>query len=169
MHKNTLLLASLLAVIASLLIGFNVGRSMSQTATPPSAPTPQIQPTPTLTYLSGSTCGLSYQFPNTLTPMESSASGIVLANITSPEASIVMVCQDEVPRVPLAPNLMESVTISAATGSASASAILYHDASAADGSPLDKLIFIHPKTGLDIFIAGYGATYNELIRSLRLQ
>lgn len=169
MHKNTLLLASLLAVIASLLVGFNAGRNMAQTSEPQPSPTAQMQPRPTLGYLSGSTCGLTYRFPNTLTPMESSTSGIVLANVTTPETSIVMVCQEEVPRMPLAPNLMESVTISAATGSASASAVLYHDVSAADGSPLDKLIFVHPTTGLDVFIAGYGATYNEFIRSLRFQ
>jgi len=169
MHKNTLLLASLLAVIASLLVGFNVGRSMSQTAVPQPSPTPITSPTPTLAYLLGTTCGLSYQFPNTLTAMESSTSGIILANVANPNASIVMICQQEVPRVPLAPQLMESRVISAATGSASVSATLYHDASSEDGSPLDKLIFTHPKTGLDVFIAGYGAIYNQLIDSLKLQ
>lgn len=169
MHKNTLLLASLLAVIASLLVGFNVGRSMSQSTQPQPSPTPATSPTPTLAYLLGTTCGLSYQYPNTLTAMESSSSGIILANVANPEASIVMVCQQEVPRVPLAPNLMEPMVIRAATGSASASAVIYHDASAKDGSPLDKLIFTHPKSGLDVFIAGYGATYTQFINSLKLQ
>ncbi|MBI5019411.1 hypothetical protein HZB58_04015 [Candidatus Gottesmanbacteria bacterium] len=169
MHKNTLLLASLLAVIASLLVGFNVGRGMSQSAVPEASPSPKLTPTPTLTYLTESSCGVSFQYPNTLTPMESSGSGLILANLTSPESSIVMVCQEEIPRVPLAPNLMESTSIRAATGTATVAATLYHDLSAKDGSPIDKLIFTHPKTGLDVFIAGYGATFNQLITSLKLQ
>lgn len=169
MHKNTLLLASLLAVIASLLVGFNVGRNMSQSAVPEPTPTPNLSPTPTLAYLTETSCGVSFQYPNTLTAMESSGSGLILANLTSPESSIVMVCQEEIPRVPLAPNLMESTSIKAATGTATVSATLYHDTSAKDGTPIDKLIFTHPKTGLDVFIAGYGATFNQLINSLKLQ
>ena len=169
MQKNTLLFVSFLAVIAALLIGFNMGKSM--TAAQPVAPTPTpitTKPTPTLAYLLGSICGVSFQYPNTLTPMESSGSGVILTNMTTPESSIVVVCQEEIPRVALTPNLVESMGIRAASGSATISATLYHDTSAKDGSKIDKLIFTHPKTGMDVFIAGYGQTYQQLIASLRL-
>ncbi len=168
MHRNTLLLTAFLAVIAALLIGFNLGRSMQQSESQSNAPTPITSPTPTLAYLSGSACGLSFQYPNTLTPMESSSSGTVYANVGSPSASVAVICQKDIPQVPLPPSKIETMIIQYASGSASVSATLYHDTSAKDGSPIDKLIFSHPKTGLDLFIAGFGPAYDQFITTLKV-
>ena len=169
MHKNTLLLTAFLAVIAALLVGFNLGRTIPQSSTKVNAPTPIGSPTPTFAYLSGAACGVTFQYPNTLTPLESSTSGTVFADITHPETSVVVICQKDIPQVPLAPDKIESMTIRAATGSASISARLYHDVSAKDGSPVDKLIFTHPKTGLDVFIGGFGPVFTQFITTLKLQ
>lgn len=169
MQKNTLLFASFLAVIASLLIGFNIGRNMTSSQTPVPTPTAAITPTPTLTYFMGSACGVSFQYPNILTPMESSGSGVILTNMATPNESIVVVCQSDIPRVSLSPDLTDTMTIRAASGTSTISAVLYHDASAKDGSKVDKLIFTHPKTNLDVYIAGFGATFDQLISSLRFQ
>ncbi len=168
MHKNTLLFVAFLAVIAALLVGFNVGRSLSLTQVVQPSPTPFFSPTPKPTNLTGSSCGVSYEYPNTLTAMESSGSGVILTNTQNPESSIVVVCQPEIPRVPLPPDKIEAITLKSATGTATISAKLYHDASAKDGTPIDKLIFTHPKTGLDVFIAGFGPIFQQLITSLRL-
>jgi len=119
--------------------------------------------------LAGETCGISYLYPNTLRPFESSDSGVVLTHTTKPEESIVIVCQADIPRVPLTDDSIEPMVIRAATGSASASANLYHDTSAKDGTQVDKLIFTHPKTKLDVFIAGFGATFNQLITTIKLR
>lgn len=169
MQKNTLLFASFLAVIASLLIGFNIGRTMTNTQAPVPTPTIAMTPSPTLAYLMGSVCGVSFQYPNTLTPMESSGSGVILTNMTTPNESIVVVCQADIPRIPLTPDLTETMTIRAASGTSTISAVLYHDASANDGAKVDKLIFTHPKTKLDVFIAGFGSEYTQFIHTVKLQ
>jgi hypothetical protein len=168
MHKNTLLFVAFLAVIAALLVGFNVGRSLSLSQVPIPSPTPDITPTPTLATLVGTSCGVTFQYPNTLTALSSTASGVILTDTKNPEGSIVVVCQQEIPKVPLSPENIESVTIQSATGTASVSAKLYHDASAKDGTPIDKLIFTHPNTGLDVFIAGFGPVFQQLIASLKI-
>jgi hypothetical protein len=170
MHKNTLLVTIVLAVLAALVVGIQIGRGLGRQTplvnTP--TPTPRVSIAPTLTMLTGDTCGVSFQYPNTLQALESSTSGMVLANTSNPTDSIIIVCQNEIPRVPLSEDLIESVVLRAATGSASISANLYHDASQNDGTPVDKLIFTHPKTGLDVFIAGFGNTYNQLLSTLKL-
>ncbi len=168
MQKNTLLFASFLAVIASLLVGFNIGRSMPSSQTLVPTPKPIATPMPTLTYLSGTACGVTYQYPNTLTPMESSGSGVILTSQTTPSDAVVIVCQADIPRVPLAPNFMETIIINAATKTSTISATLYHDTSANDGTKVDKLIFTHPKTNMDVFIAGFGPVYQQLISTLTL-
>jgi len=170
MHKNTLLFVSFLAVIAALLIGFNLGRATPQLSnTPTQSLTPIPTPRPTLGYVSASTCGITFTYPNSLTPMESSGSGIILIDSEQPDTSIVVVCQEEIPRIALTPDKIETMTIQSSTGSASVSAKLYHDVSGRDGTPLDKLIFVHPKSNLDVFVAGFGPVFQQLIASLKLQ
>ncbi len=168
MHKNTLLFASFLAVIAALLVGFNIGRNMPEEKSTTITPTPLTSPTPTIAYLSYSTCGVSFEYPNSLTPMQSSSSGVILTNTTNPETSVVVICQDEIPRVPLSPDKMEPMVIRQASGSASTSATLYHDVSPKGDTSIDKLIFTHPSTKLDVFVAGFGPIFDRVITSLRL-
>ena len=169
MPKNTLLFVSLLAVIAALLVGINIGRSLPPQSIPVvPTPTPLVTQTPT-TMVAGSACGITFQYPSTLTAMESSTSGIILANAKTPGDSIIVICQDDIPRVALTPDKIETMKILSATTAASASAKLYHDASAKDGSPIDKLVFTNPKTGQDVFVAGFGTTFNQVIGTLKLQ
>lgn len=168
MHKNTLLFASFLAVIAALLVGFNLGRNMPQEQAAPLLPTPIANPTPTIAYLSYTACGVSFEYPNTLTPMESSTSGVVLTSTDNPKTTVVVVCQDDIPRVSLPPDKMETMVIRQASGSASTSATLYHDKSPKGETPIDKLIFTHPATRLDVFVAGFGPVFDRVITTLRL-
>lgn len=169
MHKNTLLFVSFLAVIAALLVGFNWGRSLERREAAQTLPTPIPTTKPILTLHSETTCGVTFQYTNALTPMESSTSGLILANTTNPYESIVVVCQADIPRIPLTPDKIEHMTILSATGSASVSANLYHGTSETDGKPIDKLIFTHPKTGLDVFIGGFGPLFTQLIATVKLQ
>lgn len=168
MHRNTLLLTAFLAVIAALLVGFNLGRNMPGSDSEGIMPAPIGSPTPTFAYLSGEACGLSFQYPNTLTPLESSTSGTVLANADTPDESVIVICQKDIPASPLPPDKIESMTIRAASGTATVSAKLYHDTSEKSGSPIDKLIFVHPKTGLDVFVGGFGPIFNQIITTLKL-
>lgn len=169
MHRNTLLLIAFLAIIATFLIGINVARSLNPSLTnlPPVVPT--SDPSPTQSHLQASTCGLSYRYPNLFTAKESSPSGTVLMNTSDPFDTITITCQNEIPRIPLPSEKIEGVIIRAATGTASVSAKLYHDTSQRDGTPIDKLIFTHPKTKLDIFIAGFGKSFQEFLSTLKFQ
>jgi len=160
----------MLAVIAALLVGFNLGRSFPKQDTEDTqpSPTPLTSPTPTIAYLRATACGIAFQYPNSLTPIESSDSGTIYASTSDPDATVLVLCQNEIPRIPLTPDKMEARTLRAATGSATVSATLYHDASAKDGTPIDKLIFTHPKTGLDVLIGGIGPIYQQFIASISL-
>lgn len=169
MHRNTLLFISFLAVVAALLFGFNLGRrwyAPSPTPTPLPTSSPQVKaPTKLLTYIN-SICGISFQYPDTLTKLEAT-SGAMFVDSQNASNSVALACQAEIPRPPLAPEKVETVTLEATSG-ASISAKLYHDASSKDGSPIDELIFTHPKTGLDVFIAGFGATFKQILNSLKI-
>lgn len=171
MHRNTRLLIVALAVIAALLIGINIGRSMGSpapvVAIPTLAPTPTTPPVSTVVY-TNKTCGITFAYPSTLTPSESSPSGTVLSDPKNPQDTVTVVCQPGIPRVPLMPEKIETLSIPSASGSATASARLYHDISQKDGSPVDKLIFANRKNGLDVYIAGFGTVYNSVISSLKL-
>ncbi len=170
MHRNTFILVSILAVIAALLIGVNIGRNMgSNQRTESPSPTPVITPKPTTATITKSTCGIIFQYPNSLQLIESSGSGIILANTAKPDDSVVITCQEDIPRIPLAPEKIETFTIKSDTTGASVSAKLYHDASQKDGTPVDKLIFTHPTTQMDVFIAGFGATFQQLLATLKLE
>ena len=164
MQRNTFLFASLLAVVAALLFGFNIGRRFSSKPGTSVQPTPSLTPTPgqlSLTEYSNSYCGISFSYPSGLTKLEAT-SGAVFINPNQAQDSLAVTCQDEVPRPPLPAEKIEALTI------ASVAATLYHDATGADGTPIDKLIFAHPTKGLDIFIAGFGDVFNTVIASLRL-
>ncbi|MBP9814004.1 hypothetical protein KBC80_02310 [Candidatus Woesebacteria bacterium] len=172
MHRNTLLFVSSLAVVAAFLVGTLVGRNLprSSTITVAPAPTPSIQLTPTpvslRTYMD-KTCDLSLEYPSTLEILESTDSGTILTDPNNDKDTVIVVCQTDIPRVPLAPNKITTVILQAAKG-ATVSAKIYHDASAKDGAPIDKLIFTHPTSGMDVLIGGFGAMYDRLITSVKI-
>lgn len=173
MHKNTLLLVSLLAVFAALLVGFNLGKKFS----PPSPavfPTitqqsiPAASPSASLQLYTSTACGFSLEHPRTLTKFDSASGSAVLTDPNNAGDTIVITCQKNIPRSPLPPEKIETVGVWNANRSASISAKLYHDTSAKDGKPVDVLIFRHPKTGLDVFLAGTGESFREVISTLIL-
>lgn len=170
MHRNTLLFISLLAVVAALLFGFNVGRRFVQPVTDNPQPTTQTTPLSTpktmLTTYTNSLCGISFQYPESLTKLEATA-GAMFVDAQNASASVALACQADIPRVPLPPDRIEEVVIESTSGT-TVSAMLYHDASEKDGTPIDRLIFTHPTNGLDVFIAGLGTAFQTIISSLKI-
>lgn len=158
MHRNTYLLVVFLAVFAALVVGVNIGKRIA--APIQTTPTTTQSPTPTVLQYSG--CGIMLQYPTTLTLMDSASGSALLVDKTNTDQSVVVTCQKDIPRPALTTDNIETFVI------ASVSAKLYHDASAKDGTPIDELIFSHPKTGLDVFVAGYGETFNSVIASIIL-
>src|SRR5689334_13041045 len=154
MYRNTYLVVSVLAVLAALVVGVNIGKKLqSQPPTQKIAATPTPTPGIIMQPYEDTFCGFSVSYPSIFTVMENASGSAILNNTTDKTQSIVLTCQKNIPRPPLTPDKIESLTLATSTG-ASISAKLYHDASAKDGTPIDAIIFHHPKNGMDIFIAG---------------
>jgi hypothetical protein len=168
MHRNTYLFVIFLAVFAALVVGVNIGRKLTAVPNPPAAPS-NPTPIPTLTPLNytNSVCGFTLAYPATLTMMGNTTTSAILANAKDAKQSVAIACQKDIPRPALTPANIETILIPN-PGGATVSASLYHDSSAKDGSPIDELIFRNPKNGIDIFIAGIGDSYNQIIRTVEL-
>lgn len=173
MHRNTYLLVLILAVFAALVVGVNVGRRFTTTPLPsqPSSPTPtQFEASSTTEngVFKSNDCGVSFSYPESLTVMPSASGSALFVDKNNPDQSVVATCQSEIPRPPIPGDKQEFLTITNAQGSVTASATLYHDASPKDGTPIDELIFLHPETGMDVYIAGFGETFDAIVKTLRL-
>jgi len=109
-----------------------------------------------------SACGLSLTYPDTWKTEDSSTStnGVIFTETTNPKNIIVMTCQKGITKPSLPPEQIETMKIGTITGT------LYHDQSS--NEQVDGLIFTHPKTALDVFIGGYGATFNAVIKSIKI-
>ena len=168
MHRNTKLLVIILAVIAALVVGVNIGKSTGTQSTVP-ATTPTPIPTQKIPPYTSSRCGISLSYPGNLRISESSTSSTMFVDPTSPASlPVTLTCQPHIPGVPISPDKIESYVIESMASAATASAKLYHDTSAKDGTPIDKLIFTNPAKHLDVFISGYGDVYLKVISSLKL-
>lgn len=181
MAKATLLLLTLLALIATLLFGINIGKKIEQWQQTPS-PTPKkvITPpkskasfTPTKTaspsaipkdkmVYRNTNCGYEIVYPKSWIKTEYDARSIALAESQATESSrVAIVCTTEIPKPPLPPDKIEKITLS------TISATLYHDSSPLDGSPLDEVIATIPGKNMEIFIAGFGDSLQEILSSFR--
>jgi len=169
MHRNTYLLVTVLAVFAALVVGVNLGKRLTPTEAPNPSPTstPIAAPTPAIATYTNEACGFSFTYPTTLIRTDATNSALFVHK-TDKDESIVALCQEEIPRPPIPPDNIERRTLYNEAQTASISARLYHDASAKNGTPLDELIFRNPKTGMDIFIAGFGETFNTIIKTVKL-
>lgn len=168
MHKNTFVFVVVLALFATIVVFVNV-RAPKPSAVVPT-PTP-ITATPAdlpqfITY-TNDVCGITLSIPDNHEKLESSTSGAIFINTQNAAESIILTCQQEIPRVPLPPEKIEALTITKSDGSTIA-ASLYHDATANDGTPIDKLIFTNPDKNIDVYLAGIGNTFQQVIRSLTL-
>lgn len=168
MHKNTYIVVSILAVLAALVVGVNVGKKISPTVpTPAPTITTAPSPTPKTQTFRDTACGFSVTYEDQYTLMENASGSAILTHASDQTKSIIMTCQKDIPRPALTPENIETFPIQTTDG-ASVSATLYHNQSAKDGTPVDALIFTHPTRTLDIFIAGYGDSFNKLIKTIEI-
>lgn len=165
MARNTLLFTAFLAVLAALLVGFNIGRKLKPTQP---AATPSPSPTPAIARASFvSDCGISFDYPATLEKLDGASGSAVFTDPANEANSIAVTCQADIPRPPITPERIETVMLTSTAG-ATFSALLYHDASQKDGTPIDELIFTHPETGLDVFVAGFGTIFQQILSTLKV-
>jgi len=160
MHRNTFLLVLILAIVAALLVGVNIGRKFQPTADQPLAGTPIPTQKPQSTIFTSASCGITLTLPPGTKPTAVASNS---AQFISLDSSIVVFgCEKEIPKIPLPPEKIETMQV------ASISAKLYHTTSAKDGTPFDALIFRNPTTAMDIYLAGLGSTFSAIIRSIEL-
>lgn len=176
MPKRAIALLIFLTVIATLLIGINIGKKLSLSQGQPlqtaSSPSPFISPTliPTVTaslqegisLYRDVNCGYEFQYLGSY--KQFSNEGFTSIQISDPEGSLpdlVATCQAEIPKPPLAAERIEAIVLDGVR------TFLYHDTSQKDGSPRDEIIVKHPLKNLEIIIAGYGEYFNEATSSFK--
>lgn len=167
MHRNTYLVVSILGIFAALVVGVNIGKSMKpQESQPTLTPTPTVPTETVLKTYTNAYCGFSIDLPTTLTVMDNASGSAIFNNPSDATQSIAMTCQKEIPRPPLTQDKIDRLSLVTPAGS-TVSATLYHDQDK-DGSPVNSLIFTHPINTMDIFIAGYGETFDAAIKSIHI-
>jgi hypothetical protein len=81
-----------------------------------------------------------------------------------------MACQKDIPRPPLSAGKIESIKIASSSAYPQGiSAKRYHDSSQKNGSSIDTLIFTHPATTLDVFVATIGFPLDEILSSFTIE
>lgn len=167
MHRNTLILVFSLALLAAVVAAVNVYRffhpfrSDTTPVVASATPTPILSPIPMLAEYKNAMCGITLSHPTSLTVLDDASGSAVLTDEKT-KTAIIVTCQKDIPRPPLPEDKIETVKV------ASITAKLYHDASAKDGTPIDKLIFRHPKKHIDVFIAGLGDTFKQIIATVTI-
>lgn len=191
MAKGTAAFLYLLSLAAVFLLGINFGRNLSLTrssASPsptPVPPSPTVTPTPT-SYLSltptqavssvsaikkttggNSTytdrhCGFSFTYSGSyINSSTNNNQSTILLNPDNPADVIAATCAASIPRPPVTSDKIDSITVGGVP------ATLYHDQNSKDGSPRDEVIVKHPSNGLEIIVAGYGATFQSILSTFR--
>ena len=176
MNRNTFIFIIILAIISAIIAGVNIANRLNPLELPTPTPIASISPTPSATALMETNdrkqlltydnpyCGISLVFDTgVLEFREEASNSATFISMTDPNDMIVLGCQKDIPRPALAPSDIEARTI------ASVAATLYHDSSAKDGTKIDAIIFTHPKNKLDIYLAGYGKTFEELLTTLKIK
>ena len=185
--KGTILLFFLLSIIASLLIGINVGKKISRNQNiqtepttndqqPTTIPSPTLTLTPTITSTTSSqitgtkslttytdkTCGFSFSYPGSFINQQTvNEQSIILADPDDENQAIAATCAEEIPKPPLPDDKIEQIILDEIP------ATLYHDTNAKDGSPRIEVIVKHPTNNLEIIIAGYGTFFQQAVSSFR--
>lgn len=151
----------ILVLVAGVALGFGGRRLLTPTQLPLISPPPLTRASPAP--LAGSTyqnepCQFTVDYPGgwTLSP---DATGTTITSQAGEEVNIA--CQSDIPRPPLTPDKIEAIVVDGVN------AELYHDVSARDGSPVDKVIGDIPGSDLDFYLAGYGEAFDNLVSSFR--
>ncbi|MBI5613784.1 hypothetical protein HY947_02580, partial [Candidatus Gottesmanbacteria bacterium] len=166
----------ILSVIAALVVGVNVKRFFNpETAsilTPtPTSTTPTSSPSEKRsTMYKSSDCGISFSYPASLSEKQEATNSAILLNPNDKSMSLLVACQKDIPKPPLAAGKIESIKIASSSANPSGfPAKRYHDSSQKDGSPIDTLIFPHPTKKMDVFIATVGFPLDEILSSLVIE
>jgi len=170
--KTTAILIIILAIIAALVTGIQIGRKVGSGSLFTSSPTPDLTsqaPSPSviasasaqLQTFTHKECGVQFQYDPAYQVSQSSNSAILVNGTTGDQVSLA--CAAEIPLPPLPPEKIDEATV------AGQAATIYHDASAKDGTPIDVVIFDHPVKGLKVALLGFGEVFQQTLTSIKIQ
>lgn len=168
MPRNTFLLVIVLSVAAAFVAGANITRLRTGSPAPKEeTPAPAIPATESGTasaqlQYKNSSCGVLISYPAVLSLLESPGGSAVFTNTADSKDTVLVTCEKNVPRPGLPKEQIELFT------AGTLSATLYHDVASKEGTPVDKFIFRHPGKNLDIFIAGFGKSFRDIIANITL-
>lgn len=192
MAKGTIIFLFLLFIIASLLTGINIGKKIGNPESPIPQPSINIQPSttnyqpPTITLtpspitsasatvsaiptnkitgksvFTNQVCGITFSYPGSYIKQKSvNVQSTIFTDPDNPDSAIAVACAVSIPRPPVTSDKIEAITI------AKTAATLYHDKNP-DGNPRDEVIVKNPYNEMEIIIAGYGASFDSVITSLK--
>ena len=172
MPRNTYLLVSVLAVIVALVVGVNIGRRVGNPSGKPTiSQTPaasSVSPSPGPIAVANTEvytnpfCRISFDYPAGYTKLDSATTSAAFTDPVNQNNGVLVTCQKNIPRPAVAEENIETTNVG------SVSAKIFHATSPKDGTAIDSFIVRHPKTGLDIFIAGIGPAFHQITKSLKL-
>lgn len=181
MAKATLALLFVLSLVATLLLGINIGKKMEKLQSMPiPSPTPQnlqisppsVSTTPPITPNNVTTSGnlttyTSYNcfykatYPNSWRHVELDAKSVAFENPSSTESGrVAILCAQSVPTPSVPVDKIANYSIG------SISAKLYHNFSS-DSTPLEEIIAPIPGKNMNIFIAGSGSVFSSIVKSIQ--
>lgn len=172
MHRNTYLLVIFLAIVAALVAGVNIGQSLTKTSSLQKqvtlTPRATATPIPTDALYNDPTCDLSLTYPIGFNRLENGSGSALLVSPVDSSDVIIITCQKNIARPQLPASKIDELSISSTGKSASVAAKLYHGIDGTTGSFIDRLYFQPPSLGLDVMIAGYGDTFNQIIKTIKI-
>lgn len=181
--KTTTFLLFLLSLLATLLLGINIGKKLlpsipsssqqpqlSITQSPTLSITPiitisqDISISPTISEYSTYTdkiCQYSFSYPSFfIRQAAENKKAIIFADAENLENSIAVVCSSSIPRPPVTEDKTEEIVIDDIPAS------LYHDQTK-EGKSRDEVIVKHPKLDMEIIIAGFGPAFDQAVSTFQ--
>ena len=165
MSRNTFILILILAVLAGLLIAFNIRKSVYPDEFASIMPTSTMTPTPTstqpLTY-QNVYCGIALTYPSSLALQEGATGSATFIDAFNDQNTVYLACQKKIPTVSITPDKIENATV------AGLPAKFYHGSFGQNDTPLTIAIFHNTKTNVDILISGAADTFTAIVKSIKL-
>lgn len=169
MHRNTAILLVVLTLVTAFVMGIRVNRKLYPT--PPASPNPSsvfANPSPTpvdapqndVLNHENADCGIAFSYPTSF-QVKTGANATTLKDESTGE-EINILCGASLPKPPLTQDKIETAS------AAGQQALVYHDASARTGNPIDVVMFTHPTNMLEVAVIGIGEVFNQLVASVRI-
>lgn len=177
MPRNTLLVVMMLAILAALVVGTNIGRMTAGTTLLPDTPPTPILPVatvtpPPLSYtdFEDAYCGISFTYPAGLNRIDAIASGsaVFAGSVQGSNSSLIVLCQETIPEPEGTIENNEFWVNNAVRKDYPARALLFSAVTPSTQEPVTSLYFRHPENGMDILVSGTTSVMEPIISTVHV-